>query len=366
MLITDSVRDFAVVRRRCRRLLRSNVPLTPLARYVGELICVRPGGYRIARELDRGARSPDRLTAMMALALRAGIRENAGDPRGSLRDSERAYRMRIVEHVWGTAMVRQHLGQLAAQSGHYSDAVDHYRAAVDALHRLRAYDESLEIRSYLAMSMVGSGEYEQARRQLEFANRFVDGGPDDPVSHPNHRRAVLACGWSELALACGDIDTGLRRGRAALASAAWPSRNPDFGPVDTILACQVLDAHILYGGLDAVPELPRQLMRIALERLSQFQDLPLLGMVAITVGSYLLASGGPTETGCELFALAERVAARQDSPSMNLARHLVQHRPVIDAEATAAAQHRVVGLGRRRAAERILKLVGSVHERIRR
>lgn len=366
VFLTHSVRDFTVVRTRCRRLLRSDVPLTPLARYIGELICVRPGGYRFARELERGARSPDPLIAVMALTFRANIRENAGDPRGSLRDSERAYRMRIVEHVWGTAMVRQHLGQLAAQSGRYSEAVDHYRDAVDALHRLRAYDEGLEIRSYLAMSMVGSGEYEQARRQLEFADRFVDGGPDDPVSHPNHRRAIVTCGWSELALACGDVDTGLRRGRAALESTGWPSKKPDLGPGDTILACQVLDAHILYRGLDAVPELPRQLTGVALERLSQFQDLPQLGMVAITIGSYLLASGGPTEIGCELFALAEQVFARQDSPSMNLARHLELHRPVVDAGAATAAQHSVAGLGRRRAAERILELIGSVHDRIRR
>ncbi|MBF6060171.1 winged helix-turn-helix domain-containing protein [Nocardia terpenica] len=362
----DVHREIAAVRVRARRLLRSGVVLMPIARFAAEMVCTEPDFIRGARKLTAGTRSPDNLVRAVSLLVRANLRENMGDVRGSLRDSLRAMEMPVFEHVWGTAMLCQHLGQLASQTARYAESTEYYRRAVEAQLLLRAHDESVETRSFLAWSLIGAGEYDRAQRELEFAGRFVDGGaaPDDPVLRPNHRRAAVQAGWAELAFARGDVEVGLRRGRDTLALLAWPTDHPGPGPGDIMGACGVLDQHILYGRLDAVPDLPCQIMTVALGRLVQFWDLPQIGMVAAAIGSYLAAREQDPEISRELLVLAERTVARQDIPSMRLSRHLDLHRATLGEEELAAARRSVASLGRRRCADRIMTLLAEINTRM--
>jgi len=366
MFATATLRQIARLRIRMRRLARTSATLAPLSRWLCELACVRPTAIRGGRKLVEGIRSADRGTRWAALILRANARENAGDLRGSMRDSQRAMRDRDPDDVWGTATVFQHLAQLTAQTAQYRQSAAHYRRAVDALQQLRSFDEVAEIASYMAVSLVGAGDLEQARWELEMAAGFVDGdaGPDDPVLRPNHRRAAVQLGWSELALAEGDVEAGLRRWRGALELLAWPSQPMAAGPGTAMTGAGALGAHVLYDRLDAVPTLPQELIDLTRDQLGQYIDLPQIGAVAVAIASYLLATGRFPDVARELLVLAPKVAARQDNPSMRIDRHLAKHAAALTEEAMAEPRSRAAGMGRRSAATRIMALLGEISERV--
>ncbi|WP_308163003.1 AfsR/SARP family transcriptional regulator [Nocardia alni] len=352
------LRDGAVLRTRIRRLLRGSTTLTPGSRFIGEMLCLRPTPMRVARKLSEGVRSPDLETRTSALMLRANLRENAGDLYGSMRDAQCAKRDVPDTDVWSTAMLYQHLAQLSAQTARYRESAEHYRRAVDALQQFRCFDEVAEISSYLAISLVGAGEPEQARQVLEQAAGFVEGdaGPEDPVLRPNQRRAALQVGWFELALAQGDVEAGLRRARRALELLAWPAAEQVPGPGTAVTAAAVLHAHLLNDGLDAVPRLPQELVDFTRDQFLMYIDRPQIGSVAVAIGSYLLTVDKFPDTGRELIVLGLKVKARQDVPSARIDRHLARHAAATTEELMAPVRERVARLGRSSAGDRILAL----------
>ncbi len=365
-LVDFRSRDFAVIRSRMRQLLRSDAPLSPQARFIGEVLCVKATPIALWRKLADGVRSTDRATRWSALLFRANIAENSSDVIGSMRDSLQALAECDPSDVWGEAMLCQHLGQLTGQTARYGESVGYYRRAVEGLHRLRSYDESVEMRCALAISLIGIGDLAQARRELEIAAGFVDGagGPDDPVVRTNYRLAAVRAGWGELALAEGDIETGLRRLRASLQLYGWPLAITGPGPGDIIRAAAVLDAHVLYGRTDAAPGLASEVVDSALERLSQYMDLPQIGSVACAVGSYLLTVHHHPDVGRELLVLAAKVLAREDTPTMQLWRHQELHSAELDNAVTEAARRRAARAGRRSMARRVLVLLGQIADKM--
>ncbi|WP_084522761.1 AfsR/SARP family transcriptional regulator [Nocardia inohanensis] len=364
---TGGLRGVGTVRARIKQLLHSGLPFTPVFRYLGELATmdVRGGSWALARKLCTGARATDRASRVAALLLRANLRENSGDVYGSIRDAELALHAGISADTWGTAMVSQHLGSMYGQSARYADSVDYYRRAADLMNRLHAYEESVELRSYLAVSLAGVGKVEQARRELEPLMGMVGVARSLERSslEPNHRRAVVTSGLAEVELAEGNIETGLLRYRRVLALLDWPSGGLSPGPGELMLASAVVDAYVVHGHADEVHKLVVQLADLAVVRLAQYWDLPQIGAVSCAIGTYLLAMGEFREQGLQMIALAPRVVARQDYPSMRLQRHLDLHRPVLGDERIAAALESTAHLGRRAAAERIMELVNEFHAR---
>ncbi|MFF2557771.1 BTAD domain-containing putative transcriptional regulator [Nocardia sp. NPDC058058] len=357
-------RDVMRVRTRVRRLLRSGGPLSPAFRFLGELAALTRNGVQLGRKFCEGTHSPDAHTRVVALLFRANVRENSGDVYGSIRDAVRALTTGAQDDLWGTAMVCQHLGGMYAQSARYTDSVEYYRRAAELLTTLRAYDESVEIRSYLAVSLTGTGQLDQARRELA---PLLPGAGIDPAAvqvdvPPNHRRATVTAGLAELELAEGDIDTGLARFRQALRLMAWPHGAVAPGPGDLMVASAVIDAHVLHGHLAEIDELVAQLVGLAVLKLGQFWDLPQIGAVATAVGSYLLASGHDLDRGLEILVLAPKVFARQDYPSMHWRRHIELNLPAVGAERLEAATRAATRWNRRGASERIMELMREVHE----
>ncbi|MFB8005449.1 BTAD domain-containing putative transcriptional regulator [Nocardia sp. NPDC056000] len=357
-------RDVMRVRTRVRRLLRSGGPLSPAFRFLGELAALTRNGVQLGRKFCEGTHSPDAHTRVVALLFRANVRENSGDVYGSIRDAVRALTTGAQDDLWGTAMVCQHLGGMYVQSARYTDSVEYYRRAAELLTTLRAYDESVEIRSYLAVSLTGTGQLDQARREL--APLLPGAGIDPAVVHvdvpPNHRRATVTAGLAELELAEGDIDTGLARFRQALRLMAWPHGAVAPGPGDLMVASAVIDAHVLHGHLAEIDELVAQLVGLAVLKLGQFWDLPQIGAVATAVGSYLLTSGRDLDRGLEILVLAPKVFARQDYPSMHWRRHIELNLPAVGAERLEAATRAATRWNRRGASERIMELMREVHE----
>ncbi|WP_431956448.1 AfsR/SARP family transcriptional regulator [Nocardia lijiangensis] len=360
--LSPNLRPLATVRSRARVLLRTAVGMNPGLRLLGGLLVADVSGKGVARKLADGARSPDRDVRAAALVARANIRENAGDVHGSARDALGALRLIEPEDLWGTAMVCQHLGQLGGQTARYAESVDYYRSAVEALRTLRAHEETVETRSYLAVALIGIGQVQQARAELSFALGASDdqGGLapiDDPNIRRNHRLATVAGGVAELALAEGDIDAGLRYYRRSLNLLGWPEDDLMPGPGGLMLAGAAVGAHVLHGRADAATELATQLTACAAGRLAQFFDLPQIGAVACAVGSHRLALDPDSDTGVELLALSAKVAARQDYPSMMVERHLDLHRPRIGAERMNSALRAATTMRRKTGAARIIALL---------
>ncbi|MBB5914442.1 putative ATPase/DNA-binding SARP family transcriptional activator [Nocardia transvalensis] len=361
------LRALAIIRGRTRRLLNSTAPLTPMARYFGELICLRPDVSRLGRKLAEGARSPDDDVRAVALMLRANMRENNSDVYGSTQDAIQVLKIVEPHDVWSTAMACQHLGQMSSQQAHYRESAGYYRRAVDLLVLLHSYEEAVEIRTFLAVALVGAGEPVAARTELEFALGMVDDGTDldDPVVRPNHRRGMVVSGLAELELAEGEIERGLRTYRKSLELFDWPLQQVAPGPGDILIGAAVLDAHVLHDRLSEVPALPAQLIDETLARLAQYFDLPQIGAVACAIGTYLVATGKNTQTGLSLLALAPKVVGRQDMPSMRWNRHLALHRPVVGEEALENVRRALPGLSRRVAAERVMRMLGEVLDTVR-
>lgn len=340
------LRTEAIIRARVRRLMSSGA-LDPPARYWGALLCTRLTVGGVGRKLVAGAHSSDLAIRSSALTLRAQLRENAGDIELSRRDA-----MRVLEcrpNRWLAATMCSHLGQLSGQCAQYRQAVVYFRRAVEGLHELRAFDAAVELRSFLATALIGTGELAQARRELESVASYV--ADDSNLEAPDVRRAIILGAWSDLALADGDIDVGLARARRSLELLGRAAMHGG----DKMSAAAVLDAHVLYDALAEVPDLAVGVATLGFDQ-TPVWDLPQLGAVACALGSYLLAVERFPDIGRELLVLAARVSARQDRPVMLLSRHLALHRSATTDALMAEPRQKVARMGRRRAAERIVAL----------
>ncbi|MBP2188816.1 AfsR/SARP family transcriptional regulator [Nocardia goodfellowii] len=357
----DDLRGLARLRIRVRRLLLRD-DLSAHVRFLGRVMVARADGKGGGRLLAAGVRSPDRATRASALMLRANIRENMGDVRGSTVDAIRALRVIPPTEVWTVAMVCRHLGGVCGQIARYDEAVTYYERCLALLRQLGTSEESIETRAHLAAALVGTGQLDRARHQIDLALGPDTAAIDGMTSTPNHLAGTVAGAAAELALAEGDIAGGLRRHWRVLELYGWPDPSLGPGPGSIMVGAMALDAHVLYGAVADTGRLPDQLADNALAILSQLHDLPQLGCAACAIGSYLVVGGKAPARGLELLALASRVRARQDYPTMRIDRHLDAARAQVGADRVGAALNRATHLSRKHAAARIMELLRKIQD----
>ncbi|WP_327149457.1 BTAD domain-containing putative transcriptional regulator [Nocardia sp. NBC_01329] len=364
--MSRGIRELAVVRFRARALLRHGTGMDGALRFLGQLLTYPADTTRIARLLANGSRSDDPQIRVVALVARANIWENMGRIFASRRDARAARLLTTETEVWSRAMVVQHLGALEGQTAHYRESVGYYEEAAELLYRIRAYDESLEMRSFMAVSLAGSGEPEWARRELAAALGLSDSGGagleliDDPTIRRNHRLSTIAAGLAEIELAEGDIDAGLAHFRRAVDLLGWPGDEFTPGPGALLVCSTTVAAHVLAGRIEAVAALIPELAVTALERLGVVPDLPQIGAVACALGSALLALDEHSGVGVELLALATVATGRQDYPVMRWERHHELWRERLGGLRLDEAVDRARRLRRKAAGARILELIGTV------
>ncbi|BDU02682.1 AfsR family transcriptional regulator [Nocardia sputorum] len=353
-----SARALAELRLRVRRLLRPGVELTENSRFIGRVVLTRADGRGIGRLLAEAVRTDDPETRASALLLRANMRENLGDVRGSTIDAIKALDVLGRENVWSVAMVSRHLGQVCGQIAQYAESATYYRRALDVLQRLGAYEDTVEIRSLLVASLVGIGELEQARRELDLAF----GTPDLDSSSLGRNRLLSTVMQSsaELAYAEGDIAGGSARYERALELFGWPDNALGPGPGALMLAAAALGAQVLHGEAGAAAVLSAQLAELTVPTMSQYRDLPQIGAVACAIGSYLVAADREPSIGLDLLVLAPNVFCRQDFPSMRWQRHLDAAIAILGAAQVAEARSRLGHLRRNDSADRIMRMLQSL------
>ncbi|MFI9638074.1 AfsR/SARP family transcriptional regulator [Nocardia sp. NPDC051929] len=350
-----SAREIAVLRRRVRRLLHLPVELTENSRFIARVVLTRADGRGFSRLLAEAARSADPETRGSALLLRANIRENLGDVRGSTIDAIKALEVLGRENVWSVAMVSRHLGQVCGQIARYDQSVTYYRRALEVLQRLGAYEDTVEIRSLLVASLVGIGELEQARRELDLA--FGTPDLDNSSLGQNRLLSTVMQSSAELAFAEGDTAGGFTRYERALELFGWPDNALGPGPGALMLAAAALAAQVINGAADPDATLPTQLAETAVPTMTQYRDLPQIGGVACAIGSYLIAVDREVTVGLDLLILAPNVVCRQDFPSMRWQRHLDAATAKLGPGPVAEARRRLGHLRRNRSADRIMELL---------
>ncbi|MET7773817.1 BTAD domain-containing putative transcriptional regulator [Nocardia sp. NPDC005366] len=360
---TNDVRHLARLRIRVRRLLRTRTDIDETYRFIGEMMLTRADGAGAARRVAEAVRYGRSETKATALLLRANVKENQGDVRGSTRDAIRALEAFGQGHFWSVAMVCSHLGQVFGQIAKYPESVTYYRRSLGMLLRLGVYEDTVETRSMLAASLIGAGEVEQARRELEIAMGTTDiGTAENAVGMHNRVLAMVVASAAELAFADGDMEEGLRRYDRALRLFGWPHADLGPGPGALMLAAAALDARVLHGRAETSAGLARQILDKGVAMLSQYQDLPQIGGIACAIGSYLVATGLDPDRGTRLLALAPEVYARQDFSSMRLDRHVAAAGTRLGTRRVHEVIDRHRRTGRKKAAREIMRLLGELRD----
>ncbi len=355
-----SMRELAQLRLRVRRLLRRHAEISERNLFVGRVVLTRADGRGLSRLFAEAAHSADPETRAAALLLRANIRENGGDVRGSSIDAIKALEAFGHENVWSGAMVSRHLGQACGQTARYAESVTYYRRALDVLQRLGAYEDTVETRSLLVASLIGSGELEQARRELDLA--FGTPDLDSSSFGQNRLLSTVMQSSAELAFAEGDAADGFARYERALDLFGWPDGALGPGPGALMLGAAALAAQAIHSSADTGAALCAQLAGLTVPMMAQYRDLPQIGGVACAIGSYLIAVDRRVGLGLDLLVLAANVFCRQDYPSLRWQRHLDAAVAKLGAGQVAEARRRLGHLRRNDSADRILRMLQELND----
>lgn len=364
MAMGGHLRSVAIARTRLRRLLAERTDVSESSRVNAALMLVPGSGRGLARVLATAVRSTDPGARSSALVARANLRENNGDLFGSESDARQALVLAEQSNdSWGLAMVCQHLGSLCSQSTRYDEAVEFYRRSAEGLWELHLYDESLQVRGFMVAALIGAGRIADARAELATLVPMHASAPSSSANNEDtHNQASLSASTAEADLAVGAVDRGLAEYRRAVGHAGGLSGDLPADPLEVMVASAVVDAHVLAGRPEQITDLADQLAAVSMQRLGPggYPDLPQTGAVACAVGGFCIATGrGTAERALRLVALATRVRARQDYPSMRLDRHLDAARAVLGDDTVAAALASVRKTPRAAARREILDLLST-------
>jgi len=275
-----------------------------------------------AGRLEALAEDPERDTAATALHWLSQVRENTGDPAGSIDAAERALRLLGGDDgPWHAAMLRNHLAQLAMQLGDTGTAIEHARSALSVMRRLGARDDEVQLQALLVLCAIAEGRLDDAEAELQVVDRTEE-------SHALFGGALFreVC-HAELALARGDHPSGLRLYRQCaihMREFELPGI-PRTGAEPWVLfgVSAALTAHAHYAASpDEVrgAELFAQCRADAINALDPANvhlDYPVTGQVLFALGSWgLLRSAISSEDVLVLLALANRFAYNRTVPTL--------------------------------------------------
>ena len=277
---------------------------------------------------------PDPHLRRTALQWSAQVAENTGDLNAALTAGEQA--LALCDEIpdegpWAEALIRSQLAGLATQLGDWDLCVRMATAAQQTMEELGAVEDSLQLRSILALADLSQGRLDRARQA--FAAISADSRADKTFGW-----SMSLLGKAELALAEGDVDDGLALYRQCIDVAreqpAAIQVLGEFGPWAVYTESSALFAHVVYERPDGVHELADAL-RVKVGRifagLAIRLDYPVLGGALLALGAWDLA-GDPDdpEPAVRAFALAKRFAYQRVLPTMrwsNVERIAEKHAP---------------------------------------
>ncbi|WP_236796601.1 BTAD domain-containing putative transcriptional regulator [Amycolatopsis sp. GM8] len=270
--------------------------------------------------------SPEPLLAGYANAVFSYLLENTGDLPGARVAAQRTFEVfDTAEYPWMRIIALFRLGEIHMHLGEGAEALPYLRKAWDLQVELGVWVDEPGFRWSMALVSLQAGS-------VADAERWFDGAPpgitDERFAYHSFDLAVRA----ELALARGEIDSGLASWRRALAATrvevpveqAEPGRTPWELEVKSVMVV----AHARLGRLDLVEDVVRDLpgelssllSGLDLAQPSYLTGFPLCGALFLALGMADLALDR-TAPGARLIALAERLRyLRQFQPTMSLVR----------------------------------------------
>ncbi|WP_223691200.1 AfsR/SARP family transcriptional regulator [Leifsonia poae] len=289
--------------------------------------------------IARFQRSTDTDVAALGNLIMAQFQENAGDLEGALHSAGTAYEKSLLaEDTWSTASAAQSIAQIHSQLAHPESAIEWAQRAREGLTKLQALGDLRQLDWIVAINSISAGDLTAGRDLLE---RYLQ----DDVAPSGFEYVdyfgIGHAGLAEIALAEGNLAEGLGHYRDAIG--LYESNSALTNPWLTILSAASLAAHLRVEAegsspvdtaqIDAAARLLRTRILVNHRLQAAYVDKPVLGSGLLGVSAWMLTprvaearAGGEGQrdewvrSGLELYAIADRVNARQDQRSLNRAR----------------------------------------------
>ncbi|MGW1559779.1 ATP-binding protein [Streptomyces sp. NPDC002144] len=280
-----------------------------------------PGGRRV---LDALCDSDRPLLAAIANGAASYVGEHDRDPERALMAARRMLAAVAGQdipllRIWP----RARFAELCLQTERGAEAIGPMKAALEALEEFGAWRDTIGLRWGIMLANLQAGEIDEAEHWLEQALRHQpEGAVSDPFTPDLGARA-------EMALARGDIETGLGLWRRALdrlthTADPAPGGEPVMEAWGPELQAVAVTAHARHGRTDLVARVltafpGRVTHLLARSPAVRPACFPLCGALLLALGTADLAQGDTG--GVRLIALAERLRyLRNFQPTMSLAR----------------------------------------------
>jgi predicted ATPase/DNA-binding SARP family transcriptional activator len=275
-----------------------------------------------AERLAALAADPDRHTAAAASQWLGHERENAGDPAGAIEAAQRVLALvRDEDGPWSGAMPHGLLAELTMHTGDYAAAVEHALTALPVMQRIGASDDELQLRTLLVFCAIGEGRLADAADELGRMDQIAESVTAFGAA------AFRQVGRAELALASGDLGTGLEMYRdrsASMREIQLPGvSRTGMEPWALFGEAMALSAHARYAAGDDLARgeaLYRTCRAGALRVITAENphlDYPASGLVLFALGAWsLLRRAAPASDALRLLALADRFAYNRMVPTM--------------------------------------------------
>ncbi|WP_217177664.1 BTAD domain-containing putative transcriptional regulator [Streptomyces sp. AC495_CC817] len=244
--------------------------------------------------------------------------ENSGDAATAAAAAQRSWELAAqIDDPWTGALAASASAQIAGQTGSHADALMWIDRARRATEGIDASDERVQQDWTRGIALLGLGRLEEAEKAF------------DEVAHAaqltQQGLEYAALGWfglAEVARARGDVDAAVAGYDRALAG--FPTGDQRATPwylllMATMITASVADALLAPGDVARWANRLRT-RALALHRMNpDYVDRPVIGTALAGWSAWALTVPGERKAGLRGLAIAERLGARQDLPSLSLA-----------------------------------------------
>lgn len=348
---------------RLRRIVDSSAPLDRALAALVRLSLAAPRGHALNAELERQQNDGDPAVETFALLALAQFNENSSQIDTAIRLARRGYEQASsIGNVWGRSMAAQALAHLHSQQRRPALALEWAAIAGEGMHRIGAVDELGQIAWITGLAELSLGRIEAARTTLDPLTGAHDGGFEFAGL-----QIVGWAGMAEIAAAEGRHRYALDLFSRVLGGPGTSTRTP--GPWSLMVGAACLSMAGLAGREAWGPaefdwlRFAARRMRVAaivelrLER--EIADRPAVGAVLAGWASWLMLRGATSAEIAESLALARRLGARQDLPSVNLDRFEQLAAERGGGTELQDAQERLATLSEDEVTSRVLELLSS-------
>ncbi len=273
--------------------------------------------------LEQLADDADPVVARTALMWLCQAQENSGEVAQAIVTAKRALALTDdTTGPWLPAMAESQLAGLAIQSGDPALALECARRALPTMEALGAFEDSVQLRSVIALAELGSGDLEGATRSIEEIR-------SDERARGSLSWTFGAIGSAEVELARGDVDRGLALYREGIETATLRiipgmALAAELTPWVLFSQAAALVAHVQHGRRHEAPDLASSLSQRLPELFGAAAeaqlDVPVAGGVLVALGQWLISDPDAREIPPDrvrLLALGERFGYYRGIPSLS-------------------------------------------------